>query len=130
MGVDVGKIVFLKKSMYGSRDPPSNWERDWREHVKGLGYQLGLSSQNLFRRDEHRVSGMTHVDDFVVTRPTDRPADLWNNLQWCGRSKQKSSVWVDRKHQCVAQKIASRSTPAHWHANIVKKELRVSSKTL
>ena len=28
-GKDKGKIGLLKKSMYGTRDAASNWERDW-----------------------------------------------------------------------------------------------------
>ena len=48
MGTDAGKIGLMKKSMYGTRDAASNWERDWQEHVKKWGFQLGLSSKNLF----------------------------------------------------------------------------------
>ena len=70
MGTDVGKVGLMKKSMYGTRDAASNWERDWQEHVRILGFQLGLSSKNLFHHKENRVSGLTHGDDFVFTRPT------------------------------------------------------------
>ena len=67
MGADAGKICLLKKSMCGTRDAASNWERDWQERVKSWGFQLGLSSKNLFRQERHQVSGMTHGDDFVLT---------------------------------------------------------------
>ena len=72
MGADVGEMCLLKKSVCGTRDAASNWERGGQEHIKSWGYQLGLGSQNLFRHEEHRVSGMTHEDDFVLNRPLDR----------------------------------------------------------
>ena len=72
MGDDAGKVGLMKKSMYGTRDAASNWERDWQEHVKKWGFQLGLSSKNLFHHKENRVSGLTHGDDFVLTGPTKR----------------------------------------------------------
>ena len=57
--------------MYGKRDAASNWEPDWQEHIKNLGYQLKLSLKNLFRQEGHQVSGMTHGDDFVLMGPTE-----------------------------------------------------------
>ena len=45
---DAGKVGLMKKSMHGTRDAASNWERDWQEHVRNWGFQLGLSSKNLF----------------------------------------------------------------------------------
>ena len=40
MGADAGEIGSLKKSMYGTRYAPSNWERDW----KGTRERLGISA--------------------------------------------------------------------------------------
>ena len=34
MGTDAGKVGLMQKSMYGTRDAASNWERDWQENVK------------------------------------------------------------------------------------------------
>ena len=70
MGTDAGKVGLMKKSMYGTRDAASKWERDWQEHVKNWWFQLGRSSENLFHYKENRVSGLTHGDDFVLTGPT------------------------------------------------------------
>ena len=70
MGTDAGKVGLMKKSMYGTRDAASNWERDWQEHVRNWGFQLGLSSKNLCHHKENRVSGLTDGDDFVLTGPT------------------------------------------------------------
>ena len=67
MGVDAGKIGLMKKSMCGTRDAASNWERDSQEYVKSWSFQLGVSWKNLFRHEGHLVSGMAHGDDFVVT---------------------------------------------------------------
>ena len=72
MGADAGKVGLMKKSMYGTRDAASNWERDWQGHVQMWGFQLGLSSKNLFHHREDRVSGLTHGDDFVITGPTEK----------------------------------------------------------
>ena len=67
MGAGAGEIGLLNKSMYGTRDAASNWERCWQEHVESWGCQLGLSSKNLFRQERNQVLGMTHGDDFVLT---------------------------------------------------------------
>ena len=80
MGTDAGKIGLMKKSMYGTRDAASNWERDWQEHVKKWGFQLVLSSKNLFHHKENRVSGLTHGDDFVLTGPTKRLTEFENEM--------------------------------------------------
>ena len=80
MGTDAGKIGLMKKSMYGTRDAASNWEREWQEHVKKWGFQLGLSSKNLFHHKENRVSGLTHGDDFVLTGPTKRLTEFENEM--------------------------------------------------
>ena len=53
MGADAEKIGLLKKSMCGTRDAASNLERAWLEHVKSRGFQLGLSSKNLFHQERH-----------------------------------------------------------------------------
>ena len=58
------------KSMYGTRDAASNWERDLQEHVRNLDFQLGLSSKKLYHHEGNRVSGLTHGDHFVLTWPT------------------------------------------------------------
>ena len=71
-GTDAGKVGLMKKSMYGTRDAASNWERDWQENIKKWGFQLGLSSKNWFHHKGNQVSGLTHGDDFVLTGPAKR----------------------------------------------------------
>ena len=72
MCTDAGKVGLMTKSMYGTRDAASNWERDWQENIKKWGFPLGLSSKNLFHHKEYKVSGLTHGDDFVLTGPIER----------------------------------------------------------
>ena len=61
------KSGLLEKSMYGTRDAASNWERDWQGHLENWGCELGCSSRNLFHNKTRETSGLTHEDDFVVT---------------------------------------------------------------
>ena len=56
-GKDEGNIGILKKSMYGTRDAASNWERDWRGHLENWGYELGRSSRSLFHIKKRKNSG-------------------------------------------------------------------------
>ena len=80
MGADAGEIGQLKKSMYGTGDAASNWERDWQEHVKSWRYQLGLSSKKMFSQQRNQVTGITHGDDFVLTGPTERLTEFENEM--------------------------------------------------
>ena len=108
MGTDAGEIGLLKKSMYGTRDAASNWERDWQEHVKSWGFQLGLSSKNLFHQERSQVSGMTHGDDFVLTGPTKRLTEFENKMTGVCPIKAKIiSYGSSERHQSVEQKVAS-----------------------
>ena len=81
MGTDAGKTGLMKKSMYRTRDAASNWERDWQENIKKWGFQLGLSSKNLFHHKENQVSGLTHGDDFVLTGPIKRLKEFKNEMK-------------------------------------------------
>ena len=80
MGTDARKVGLMKKSMHGTRDAVSNWERVWQEHVRNWGFQLGLNSKNLLHHKENRVSGLTHGDDFVLTRPTKKLTEFNRTL--------------------------------------------------
>ena len=84
--------------MCATRDAASSWERDWEEHVNKLECQLRLSSKNLFRREVHRDSGVTHGDDFVV-HGADRLACRLEEqkLLQCAQSK-NHQLRVNREH--------------------------------
>ena len=100
------KIGLLKKSMYGTRDAASNWERDWPKHIKTVEYQLGISLNNLFRQEGDRVSGMTHGDDFVLTGPTERLTVFENNDRGVSSRGKLHQLRIIREHQRVEQKVA------------------------
>ena len=101
IGTDAEKIGLMKKSMYGTRDAASNWERDWQEHVKDLGFRLGLSSKNLFHHEEDRISGLTHGDDFVLTGPTKTDGVREHDDECVTPSKRRSSAM---DHQRVSRR--------------------------
>ena len=56
-GKHEGKIGLLKKSMYGTRDAASNWERDWQGPLENWGCELGRSSRNMFHNKKKENSG-------------------------------------------------------------------------
>ena len=51
--------------MRGTHDAASHSVHDWQDHPT-VG-RLELSSKSVVRREWHRVSAMTHGDDFVIT---------------------------------------------------------------
>ena len=89
MGTAAGKVRLMMKSMYGTRDAASHSEIDWQEHVKKWGFQIGLSSKNLFHHKEDRVSDMTHGDGFVLTGPTKKLVELERKMTSVYRIKGK-----------------------------------------
>ena len=66
-GRDEGTIGLVKRSMYGTRNAASNWERDWQGHLESWGYELERSSRHLLHNKKRKTSGLTHGDDVVVT---------------------------------------------------------------
>ena len=97
----------MKKSMYGTRDAASNGERDWQEHVKNWGVQLGLGSKNLFHHKENRVSGLAHGDDFVVTGPTKKLMEFEGKMTSVYPIKSEGHrLWVVKEHQNIEQEVA------------------------
>ena len=97
MGTDAGKVGLMKKSRYGTRDAASNWERDWQGNVKKWGFQLGLSSKNLFHHKEDRVSGLTHREDFVITGPTNKPVEFDRKMTSVYQSE-NHQLWIAEEH--------------------------------
>ena len=92
--------------MCGTRDAASKWQRDWQEHIKSWGHQLGRSSKNLFRHKEHRVSGMTHGDDFVLTGPRDGVTEFKNKMTWVCPIKTNHHLRVNGEYQSIDYKGA------------------------
>ena len=47
----------MKKSMYGTRDAASNWERDWQEHVKDWDFDSNLARRICFTKKKIEFQG-------------------------------------------------------------------------
>ena len=108
-------------------DAVSKWQRDWQNNLKRWGYQLGLSSKSLFRHEGHRVSGMTHGDDFLVTGPTDRLADLKNKILGRVSNQNKNhQSRVNREHQSTKQEFALKKKSEEWCINTMPDVLTCS----
>ena len=107
IGTDAGKVGLMKKSMYGTRDAASNWERDWQGHVLKWGFQLGASSKNLFHHKEDQVSGLTHGDDFVLTGPTEKLMEIEKkDERGISNQSENNQLRVIREHQNIEQEVA------------------------
>ena len=59
----VGRLV---RGMYGFKDAPNGWQKDWQELLRSDGYDIGITSFALFRCDAQQAKGVVHGDDFHV----------------------------------------------------------------
>ena len=100
MGCDKGKVGLMKKSMYGTRDAASNWERDWQENV-----------------EKCEISTGAQLEEFVPSQRTPSVRiDTWRRFRahWAHketdgvqRGDDKSiphqckdhQLWISRKHK-------------------------------
>ena len=58
MGADAGKVGLMKKkSMYGTRDAASNWERDWQGHVQKWDFNWGSARRICFTTGKIEYQG-------------------------------------------------------------------------
>ena len=115
MGADAGHTGQLKKTMHGTRDAASNWERDSQEHVKNWVFQLGISSKNLFRQESQQVSGMTHGDDFVLTEARERLTEFENKMTGMYPIQAKLSSEM-RTIQCVCYNETKVTRRHPWYS--------------
>ena len=107
VGADAGKVGLSKESMYGTRDVASNWECDWQETRKKLGFRLGHSAKNLFHQEGHQISGMTQGDDFVLTRRAARLKECESKMRGVYPIKANIiSHESTEKHQSIEKKVA------------------------
>ena len=68
MGADAGKVGLMKKSMYGTRDAASNWSVTGKVTSRNGDSNWDSARRICFNHKENRASGLTHGDDFVLTR--------------------------------------------------------------
>ena len=65
-GVNTREFVgLLKKSLYGTRDAPSNWEATIRRIMKVLGFTQGRSNSCLYYHPTRHIRVEVHGDDFT-----------------------------------------------------------------
>ena len=60
------KVGLLKRSLYGTRDAPSNWEKAIKDALEGLGFKQGQSNPCLYFHQEKSLRLNVHGDDFTV----------------------------------------------------------------
>ncbi|CAE7251708.1 unnamed protein product [Symbiodinium sp. CCMP2592] len=77
------KVGLLKRSLYGTRDAPSNWEHAIKKVMTDLGFKQGVSNPCLYFHPEHGLRCNVHGDDFTVVGG-------YNKLQWLIESLQKA----------------------------------------
>ena len=108
MGDDIGKVGLMKKSMYGTRDAASNWERDWQGHVSCGDFNWD-SARRIVSPQEDRVSGLTHRDDFVLTGTTGKLKEVERKMTRVYPITAKViSYGVVKEHQHIEQEVAWR----------------------
>jgi hypothetical protein len=56
----------LAKAMYGTRDAAFNWECEYVEFMKGVGFNQGRANPCIFYHPGERVRAVVHGDDFTV----------------------------------------------------------------
>ena len=76
-GKDQGKVGLLTKSMYGTRDAASNWERDGKG-ISKIGPRAGAECKKSVSQQEERF---THGDDFVVAGSKESLLELRKQLE-------------------------------------------------
>ena len=60
------KVGLLKRSLYGTRDAPSNWEKAIKDALEGLDFGQGRSNPCLYFHEEKSLRLNVHGDDFTV----------------------------------------------------------------
>lgn len=65
-GESPNKVGLLKKSLYGTRDAPSNWEHAIKLVFEACGFTQGLSNPCIYFHEERRLYANVHGDDFTI----------------------------------------------------------------
>ena len=56
----------LEKSMYGTRDASQNWEEEYSETLKEIGFSRGKASPCVFYHKDKAIRLVVHGDDFTL----------------------------------------------------------------
>merc|ERR1711940_374541 len=60
----------LLKAMYGTRDAAQNWECEYVEFLKQLGFKQGRATPCVFTLTKRGLTLVVHGDDFVISGQT------------------------------------------------------------
>ena len=82
-GEGPNKVGLLKRSLYGTRDAPSNWEHAIKKVMTDLGFVQGISNPCLYFHELHDLRCNVHGDDFTVVGGYDK-------LQWLVEALKKA----------------------------------------
>ena len=74
-GYSHDKVGLLRKSLYGTRDAPANWEAAIKEVMLKIGFVQAKSNSCLYYHEEGQIRIEVHGDDFTAVGPKSR-------LQW------------------------------------------------
>ena len=69
MGYPSDMVGLLKKSLYGTRDAPANWEAAIKDVMLALGFLQAKSNACLYFHEERNIRIEVHGDDFTGVGP-------------------------------------------------------------
>ena len=69
MGCPPGMVGLLKKSLYGTRDAPANWEAAIKDVMLALGFLQAKSNACSYFHEERNIRIEVHGDDFTGVGP-------------------------------------------------------------
>ena len=79
----------LKRSLYGTRDAPLNWELTIRKIMIKLGFTQGKSNPCIYYHEKRDLRTVVHGDDFTT-------AGSYENIKWLHESLGKEWMVVER----------------------------------
>ncbi len=79
----------LKRSLYGTRDAPLNWELTIRKVMMKLGFVQGKSKPCIYYHQKRDLRTVVHGDDFTT-------AGSYENIKWLHEALRKEWMVVER----------------------------------
>ena len=65
-GADNSQVGVLVKSLYGTRDAAANFQREVRNFMTSIGFQVGKYNPSTYFNPTRQLRTFVHGDDFVV----------------------------------------------------------------
>ena len=85
MGCPPDQVGLLKKSLYGTRDAPANWEASIKDVMLAFGFLQAKSNDCLYFHEERNIRIEVHGDDFNGVGPK-------SELEWFASELKK--FWI------------------------------------